>query len=101
MLELEYSCDYTVAFDFFKLSEFDEMKKICVPVLASREGNKPQGIFIRSLDAKAAQDAFSEFLQGGSLKADQRHSYRLSFHTCTIDSSCCLKHLFQIRMIKV
>ena len=48
MLELEYSCDYTVSFDFFKLSEeFDEMKKICVPVLASREGNKPQGIFIR------------------------------------------------------
>jgi hypothetical protein len=48
VLELEYSCDYTVSFDFFKLSEeFDEMKKICVPVLASREGNKPQGIFIR------------------------------------------------------
>lgn len=39
------------------------MKKICVPVLASREGNKTQGIFIRSLDVKAAKAAFSEFLQ--------------------------------------
>ena len=64
MPDKEYSCDYTVAFDFFKLSEeFDEMKKICVPVLASREGNKPQGILIRSLDVKAAKAAFSEFLQ--------------------------------------
>jgi type I restriction enzyme R subunit len=37
-------------------------------------GDEPLGFFIRSivgLDAKAAQDAFSEFLQAGSLKADQ------------------------------
>jgi type I restriction enzyme R subunit len=37
-------------------------------------GNEPLGIFIRSiigLDTKAAQDAFSEFLQAGNLRADQ------------------------------
>jgi type I restriction enzyme R subunit len=37
-------------------------------------GDAPLGIFIRSivgLDAKAAQDAFAEFLQAGKLKADQ------------------------------
>ncbi len=65
MPDKEYSCDYTVAFDFFKLSEeFDEMKKICVPVLAS----KPQGI----LDVKAAKAAFSEFLQA-ELESNQIH----------------------------
>jgi type I restriction enzyme R subunit len=37
-------------------------------------GDEPLGVFIRSivgLDAKAAQDAFSDFLKAGSLKADQ------------------------------
>lgn len=37
-------------------------------------GNQPLGVFIRSilgLDVKAAQEAFSEFLNNGSLRADQ------------------------------
>jgi type I restriction enzyme R subunit len=37
-------------------------------------GNQPLGVFIRSilgLDIKAAQEAFSEFLNNGSLRADQ------------------------------
>lgn len=37
-------------------------------------GDAPLGVFIRSilgLDAKAAQDAFAEFLQAGKLRADQ------------------------------
>jgi type I restriction enzyme R subunit len=37
-------------------------------------GNQPLGVFIRSiigLDIKAAQEAFSEFLNSGNLKADQ------------------------------
>jgi type I restriction enzyme R subunit len=37
-------------------------------------GEEPLGVFIRSiigLDVKAAQDAFSDFLQAGSLRADQ------------------------------
>ena len=37
-------------------------------------GTEPLGVFIRSilgLDVKVAQEAFSEFLQTGSLKADQ------------------------------
>ena len=37
-------------------------------------GDEPLGVFVRSivgLDVKAAQDAFAEFLQAGSMKADQ------------------------------
>ena len=53
---------------------FDGVERGTKDAYVKEYGNQPLGVFIRSiigLDIKAAQEAFSEFLNSGNLKADQ------------------------------
>ncbi|OBQ14489.1 MAG: type I site-specific deoxyribonuclease [Anabaena sp. LE011-02] len=53
---------------------FDGTERGTIDDFTNEYGKEPLGKFIRSiigLDVKAAQDAFSEFLQAGNLRADQ------------------------------